>query len=72
MKRRFPTREERNVTVDICADCHNAIHKFWTNKQLAMSFYTPELLLADEKYAAHVAWLSKQKNKRFRSRQRSS
>lgn len=63
-----PTREARNVTIDICADCHGTIHKFWTNKELALSYYTPELLLADEKFAAHIQWLSKQKNRRLKTR----
>jgi len=69
----------QNDTIPICNDCHNAIHAFFTNKELEGLYNTVESLLADEKFLKHVKWLKKQepsksnkskrvKNKKYRGR----
>jgi hypothetical protein len=69
-----PKSRGGKVTKTICSDCHNAIHKFWTNKELEKEFHTVETLLADPQFAKHVAWLRKQdpkrRNRTVRSRER--
>ena len=56
-------------TVRICTDCHDAIHEMFTNKELAERLGSVEALLADERFARHARWLSRQKpGRRFPSR----
>ena len=56
-------------TVPICIDCHNGVHAFFTNKELEKEYNTVDALLADEKFAKHTKWLSKQDiSKRHRSK----
>ena len=55
-----PKSRGGKVTKTICSDCHNAIHKFWTNKELEKTYNTPEIILADARFVKFVAWLRKQ------------
>jgi hypothetical protein len=55
------TVEAMHTTAPMCQPCHRAMHQFYTEKELADSFYTIDLLLADEKIAKHVSWVRKQK-----------
>jgi 5-methylcytosine-specific restriction endonuclease McrA len=70
----IPKSRGGKATKTICSDCHNAIHKFWTNKELEKTVHTVEAILADAKFAKHVAWLRKQDPRRrsrsIRSRDR--
>lgn len=53
-------------TVSICLDCHNAIHSFFSNKELEKEYSSVESLLSNERFAKHAKWLSKQDiNKSF-------
>lgn len=46
----------------VCKVCHNGIHDLIPDeKELAESFNTKELLLADERIVKHVEWARKQK-----------
>jgi hypothetical protein len=55
-------------TIPVCLDCHNSIHAFFTNKELENSYNSVDDLLADEKFAKHIKWLSKQPiDKRFKT-----
>ncbi|MCA8924455.1 MAG: hypothetical protein KDD82_21775 [Planctomycetes bacterium] len=61
--------EERNRGLDVCPDCHGAIHRFVPNeKVLGRSFNTRELLLAHPELAAFVRWVSTRGARRFRTR----
>ena len=60
-KKQF-TREQMSATIDVCRDCHRAIHKLVPDeKDLGRSFNTIELLLSHEELAKFVAWVKKQK-----------
>ena len=60
-KKRF-TREQMAVTVDLCRDCHKAIHKFVpSEKELGREYNTLEKLLAHADIAKFVAWVRKRK-----------
>lgn len=53
----------------ICLDCHNAVHAFFTNKELEENYHSVERLLSDERFEKHIKWLSKQNpNKRHKSK----
>ncbi len=45
----------------ICRACHNGIHDYYQEIQLAKSFSTLEALLADSVLQKHFAWVAKQK-----------
>lgn len=47
-------------TVDLCADCHDAIHEMFTNRELAERFSTLDALRSDARFARHVRFLSRQ------------
>lgn len=56
-------------TVLLCSDCHDAIHEMFSNRELAERFPTLDALLADERFARHVRWLSRQSpHRRFPTR----
>jgi len=57
-------------TADICADCHSAIHARYTNKELAESYHSLELIMADQNLTKAFKFLSKQDpSRRFRNKQ---
>ena len=63
-KKRFKkkhTVEAMRTTTPLCQPCHRAVHQFHSEKELADSFYTIDLLLSDEKVSNHVNWVKKQK-----------
>lgn len=60
-KKRF-TREQMQVTISVCRDCHGAIHRFVpSEKELGRYHNTVELLLAHEMIGRFVRWVAKQK-----------
>lgn len=50
-----------NLTIPICRMCHSTIHRFFTNDQLSESYYTVDLLLADEKFYKYARWAALQR-----------
>ncbi|MEM9257043.1 MAG: HNH endonuclease [Pseudomonadota bacterium] len=59
-KRRFD-KQSLAQGIYLCRDCHDAIHRTYTELELASSFSTPEALAADPMLAKHFAWVSRQK-----------
>jgi hypothetical protein len=53
-----------NNTVSICRMCHSTIHNFFSNEELARSYYTVDLLLEDEKFHRYAKWAATQKDGR--------
>jgi hypothetical protein len=51
-------------TALVCADCHDAIHEMFSNRELAERFSTLEALQGDERVARHVRWLARQRPER--------
>ena len=49
-------------TIDVCRLCHNTIHRFYTNDELARSFYSLELLMEDPAFFKYAKWASAQSN----------
>ncbi len=46
--------------IEVCSDCHLAIHQFFSNKELDREYSTIDALLSNEQFAKHIRWLSKQ------------
>jgi len=56
------TKEYMNaIGVDLCKSCHKTVHKFFTHMELALEYYTLDLLKGNEKLMKFVIWLKKQK-----------
>ena len=61
-------RNDENMVL-ICSDCHSAIHALFSNKQLEKEYNSVDALLADERFAKAVKFISKQDpSKRMRSK----
>lgn len=55
--RRRLTREEMREGVDLCRDCHDAVHRFVPEKVLAEEYRTLEALRAHAEIARFVEWV---------------
>ena len=58
-KKRYSNKEMKSKTIEICRDCHDAIHDFMTEKELAQNYNTLEKLLTHEKVVGFINWVSK-------------
>ncbi|HRV32241.1 MAG TPA: hypothetical protein P5241_01550 [Candidatus Paceibacterota bacterium] len=57
----FTKDEMNNKKINVCYDCHLAIHKFIPDeKELGKSYNTKELLLSHPKIYKFVEWIKKQ------------
>ncbi len=60
-RKRF-TREEMHATVDLCRECHHAVHDLIPDeKELGRSYHTLEKLLAHGAIAGHIEWVRKRR-----------
>jgi len=62
------TREQMNATVDLCRDCHSALHRFESEKSLGRDFNTIEALKAHPEIGKFVRFVAKQRSGRTRTR----
>ena len=46
-------------TLCICGDCHSAIHKLFSNKELEAEYHTVEALLGHEKFSKTAKFIGK-------------
>lgn len=59
------TKKELSTVVVVCSMCHKTIHRLFSNKELADSYYTVDLLLENPTFFRYQNWASKtQKNKK--------
>lgn len=61
-QRRF-TADQRNSGVDLCTDCHSAVHRFVSEVELARSYNTLDTLAAHPQVEKFVRWASKQQGR---------
>lgn len=47
--------------IDICRQCHNGLHRTFTEMELAKQFTTIESIRANPSLADYFAWVAKQK-----------
>jgi hypothetical protein len=58
---RFGKVEMRTRSLQLCKLCHHGLHDIFSEKELAWTYNTRELLLSDERVQKHVRWARKQK-----------
>ena len=58
-KQRF-SREEMGRGAMLCTDCHSAVHKFATEKELGRDLNTVEKLRSHPEIGRFVRWVSRQ------------
>lgn len=56
----------RENIAEICRPCHNTVHRFASNKELADKYETTEKLLAEEPIQKWVEWVSTQSHGKHR------
>lgn len=53
------TEEQLNQGIDICYDCHEAVHDFITEKDLGKNYNTLSKLLEHAKVSKFVNWVAR-------------
>lgn len=59
-KKKGYTQEFLNKTISICRMCHSTVHRFYTNKDLANTYNTLDILMSEEKMQKYAKWASTQ------------
>lgn len=59
--RRYSKQEMKTRLLLLCRACHRGLHQLFSERELAESFHTRELLLGDERVQKLVRWARKQK-----------
>lgn len=63
-KKNFDKKDMKNRKINVCDDCHSAIHKFIPNeKELGKKYNTIEKLLSYSKLVEFIEWIKKQHGK---------
>ena len=57
------SRAELALGIYVCRDCHDGIHRTYTEMELARDKATPEALLGDTELGRHFSWLSRQRRR---------
>jgi hypothetical protein len=66
-RKNFTLPDMRTRGLNLCRECHNAIHDFIpSEKDLGRHYNSRDLLLGHEKIARHVDWISKRAFQRHR------
>jgi len=58
-EKNFTKEDMRNRGIAVCRECHSAIHRFLSEKELGRHYNTLEKLRAHEALAHFVDWISK-------------
>jgi hypothetical protein len=58
-EKNFTKEEMRTRGIEVCRECHSAIHRFIPEKELGRNFNTLEKLLTHEALSRFVSWISK-------------
>ena len=62
-KIKFSKFDMKNRRADLCGDCHPMVHQYFKHSELGKLYNTVEKLLAHEKVAKFVVWVSNQNKK---------
>jgi len=62
----FSLEERKNKKIDICHDCHAAIHFFISNKELGQIYHSIEKLTTHEDLMNFINWVSKDTRRKFK------
>ena len=55
------TREQMAAGMDVCRECHSAIHRFIDEKELGRTYNTRERLLKHPEVQKFIQWVRKQR-----------
>lgn len=66
-KKRFD-RMQMASGIEVCRDCHGAVHKFATHKELGRDLNTREKLLEHPEIGKFVAWIGRRDIGRVKTR----
>jgi len=58
-EKNFKKEDMRTRGIEVCRECHSAIHRFISEKELGRNFNTLEKLLTHEALSRFVSWISK-------------
>jgi len=61
------TKSSLEEGIEICEDCHMAIHQFINEKELGKRYNSIELLIEHDKLQKFITWVAKQKSTNFKS-----
>lgn len=59
--RKHYSKAELAQGIDVCRPCHNAIHQFFDEMQLAKQCNSLDKLLAEPNIQKHITWIVKQR-----------
>ena len=59
-KKMFDTKFMKSHGIDLCDDCHKAIHTFHSEKELGRYYNDKSKLLSSEKVENFIKWIKKQ------------
>jgi hypothetical protein len=57
-----PKSSKGRITITVCINCGDQLHKLFTNKELEKKYNTIEALLATEKIQKWAMWIGKKKD----------
>ncbi|MEC8278385.1 MAG: hypothetical protein VXZ96_12750 [Myxococcota bacterium] len=63
---------ERQQGIWVCRNCHDAIHRFITHKDLAQNFRTLDSLMAHDGLKKHIRWAKKQRKTKILTKRKST
>jgi len=55
------TKQELNTGIDICRQCHRAIHQSYTEMELAKQLNSLDKIKQNHLLNKHFAWIAKQR-----------
>ncbi|PVF94395.1 hypothetical protein CPB86DRAFT_789097 [Serendipita vermifera] len=61
LRRKWHSPDMLNVVAWLCRPCHNAVHKFAPNEELAQHFYSVDLLMQQEPIQKWAAYAGRQR-----------
>ena len=59
--RKHYSREQLNQGIELCRLCHRAVHRLYSEMELAQRLNSLAALRADPAVARHLAWAARQK-----------
>jgi hypothetical protein len=57
-----PKSRKGRVTILVCRNCGNQLHRLFTNKEMERIYNTVEAILGDERVQKWVKWVRKKKD----------
>jgi len=60
-KKLYDSKFMKESGIDLCDDCHSAIHTFFKEKELGRYYNDKDKLLSNEKVRKFLKWIKKQK-----------